>query len=61
MPYYPYRCNACKYEFQVWQRITDAKLVRCKRCGALKLERLIAEGGTFILRGGGWASSGYGG
>ena len=42
MPTYEYRCNACKREFEVVQRMADADLVTCEACGADKLEKLIS-------------------
>jgi putative FmdB family regulatory protein len=50
MPVYPYRCNACKREFEVRQRMADPDLVKCEVCGEQKLEKLISwasfAGGT---------------
>jgi len=41
------------------QRISEAPLKKCPKCGKQKLRRLIS-GGNFILKGGGWYSDGYG-
>ena len=50
MPVYPYRCNACKREFDVRQRMSDPDLTKCEVCGEQKLEKLISwasfAGGT---------------
>ena len=47
MPTYEYRCNACKREFEIQQRMSDDDLVTCEACGEPKLEKLIS-----------WSSSG---
>lgn len=50
MPVYPYRCNGCKREFEITQRMADPDLVKCEVCGEQKLEKLISwasfAGGT---------------
>lgn len=32
MAIYVYRCESCKYEFEVWQNINDAPLTTCHNC-----------------------------
>jgi putative FmdB family regulatory protein len=59
MPTYTYACEACEREMEVEQRISEAPLKKCPKCGKQKLRRLIS-GGNFILKGGGWYSDGYG-
>lgn len=59
MPTYTYACDACEREMEVEQRISEAPLKKCPKCGKQKLRRLIS-GGNFILKGGGWYSDGYG-
>lgn len=59
MPTYTYACDACEREMELEQRISEAPLKKCPKCGKQKLRRLIA-GGNFILKGGGWYSDGYG-
>lgn len=59
MPLYQYRCKACAKTTEEIQRITDKPLRKCPRCSKRALERQIAGGTTFQLRGGGWAASGY--
>lgn len=50
MPVYPYRCNGCKREFEITQRMVDPDLVKCEVCGEPKLEKLVSwqsfAGGT---------------
>ena len=59
MPTYSYHCDACGKDFEKEQRITEAPLKKCPKCGKLKARRMIS-GGNFILKGGGWYSDGYG-
>jgi putative FmdB family regulatory protein len=59
MPTYTYGCDACGAEFEKEQRISEAPLKKCPKCGKSKARRLIASG-NFILKGGGWYSDGYG-
>jgi putative FmdB family regulatory protein len=58
MPTYEYRCDGCGDEFDLEQRITDAKLKKCPKCKKMKLVRLIGTG-NFILKGGGWYADLY--
>ncbi|MGQ9659631.1 MAG: FmdB family zinc ribbon protein [Thermochromatium sp.] len=53
MPIYEYRCEHCGYELEQMQRLSDAPLTDCPRCGQPALKRLISVAG-FRLKGGGW-------
>jgi putative FmdB family regulatory protein len=53
VPTYEYRCNACKREFEVQQRMVDDDLVHCDVCGKDALEKLISHT-AFQFKGGGW-------
>lgn len=57
MPIYEYQCKDCKKTFEVFQKITDEPLTKCKDCGG-KISRLISET-SFSLKGGGWYKDGY--
>ena len=57
MPTYEYQCTK-GHHFEVEQRITAEPLKRCRICRS-KVQRLISPS-TFILKGGGWYSDGYG-
>ena len=59
MPVYEYACRACGHEFEREQRISDAPIKKCPKCGALKAKRLISRT-SFVLKGGGWYSDLYG-
>src|SRR5688572_21295698 len=53
MPVYEYQCGACSHAFEEWQKITDAAIKTCPKCGEDKVERLISQT-AFMLKGGGW-------
>lgn len=57
MPTYEYECSK-GHQFEVEQSITEPALKRCRICRA-KARRLISAS-SFILKGGGWYSDGYG-
>jgi putative FmdB family regulatory protein len=59
MPTYDYACDACGKSFELEQRITEAPIKKCPKCGKLKARRMIS-GGNFMLKGGGWYADGYG-
>ena len=57
MPTYDYRCDRCERTFEVRQRISEAALTTCDRCGG-PIHRLLAPA-PFILKGGGWYVTDY--
>ena len=57
MPTYDYRCDRCERTFEVRQRISEAPLTTCDRCGG-SIHRLLAPA-PFILKGGGWYVTDY--
>lgn len=59
MPTYEYACEACANTWETEQRITEAALKDCPKCGEPKARRLIS-GSRFVLKGGGWYADGYG-
>lgn len=56
---YEYRCLKCEHEWEELQEIKDPRIEICPKCKEKSAERLISKGQGFILKGGGWASSGY--
>jgi len=56
MPTYEYRCEACQYELEVRQRISDDPLSSCPKCEG-KLKKLISSHTNFMLIGDGWESN----
>jgi putative FmdB family regulatory protein len=59
MPTYEYGCTACGSEWEQVQRITEAPVEVCPKCGKTAAHRLISAGTNFILKGGGWYSDLY--
>jgi putative FmdB family regulatory protein len=57
VPTYDYRCDQCDRTFEVRQRISEAPLTTCERCGG-PIRRLLAAA-PFILKGGGWYVTDY--
>jgi putative FmdB family regulatory protein len=53
MPIYEYRCNACGFEKEYLQRLSDAPIVTCEACGQATMSKLISAAG-FQLKGSGW-------
>ncbi len=56
MPLYDYKCPACGEEFEAMSSIERRDDMTCD-CGK-PAERLMT-GGSFLLRGGGWAGKGH--
>jgi len=59
-PTYDYVCQSCNHEFNCIQKITDDPIAICPECGLNRAKRLISVATTFILKGSGWYSDGYG-
>lgn len=53
MPIYEYACQACGYEFESLQKLSDAPLVDCPSCSQPSLKKKISAAG-FRLSGSGW-------
>jgi putative FmdB family regulatory protein len=58
MPFYEYRCEACGYEFEEFQKITDRPVKTCPECKKRKVRRLISQT-SFVLKGSGWYVTDY--
>ncbi|HYB49888.1 MAG TPA: FmdB family zinc ribbon protein [Burkholderiaceae bacterium] len=53
MPIYAYKCSSCQHELDVLQKISDAPLSICPRCGAATFFKQLTAAG-FQLKGSGW-------
>lgn len=53
MPLYEYQCGACGHHLEQLQKISDAPLIDCPKCGKPNLTKLISSS-SFQLKGGGW-------
>lgn len=52
-PIYQYCCEACGHDLEALQKVNDAPLVRCPRCGEDYLRKQLTAAG-FRLKGSGW-------
>ena len=61
MPSYQFRCNDCKHEFEVFQRMSDPYPTECPNCKKEHLlEKIFTESQPAAFKGTGWfASGGY--
>lgn len=59
MPTYEYECDACGHAFEKLQRMTDAAVRKCPKCGKLKVRRLISGGAGVIFKGSGFYETDY--
>ena len=58
MPTYEYLCTSCNNAWEEIQKISEAALEVCPKCGKSTARRQIS-GGNFILKGGGWYADLY--
>jgi len=53
MPIYEYQCQACHEGVEVLQKLSDAPLLECPKCGEPALKKKVSAA-AFRLKGGGW-------
>ena len=53
MPIYEYQCQACNEELEALQKMSDAPLLECPKCGEPALKKKVSAA-AFRLKGGGW-------
>ena len=53
MPIYEYQCEDCGHQLEVLQKIADAPLTNCPKCGNDSLRKKVSAA-AFRLKGGGW-------
>ena len=53
MPIYEYACTKCKHAFDELQKVSEAALVHCPKCGEPSLRKLLSAP-KFRLKGQGW-------
>lgn len=58
MPIYEYRCEACGFQKEFLQRISDAPLRDCPECGKQTLSKMVTAAG-FQLKGSGWYATDF--
>lgn len=59
MPTYEYECHSCGKIWDEEQSIVSTPSESCPYCHQPNAHRLISGGTGFLLKGGGWYSSGY--
>lgn len=58
MPIYEYKCEACGFQKEFLQRISDAPLKDCPECGKGTLSKMVTAAG-FQLKGSGWYATDF--
>ncbi len=60
MPNYDYQCQECGHTFEVFQKMSDAKLEHCPQedCNG-KVKRLLGTGAGLIFKGSGFYQTDY--
>jgi putative FmdB family regulatory protein len=58
MPIYEYHCGACGYQKEFLQRMSDAPLTACPKCGKRGFKKLVSAAG-FQLKGTGWYATDF--
>ena len=58
MPIYEYRCGKCGFQKEFLQRMSDAPLTGCPKCGKRALKKLVTAAG-FHLKGTGWYATDF--
>jgi len=58
MPTYRYKCEDCGYAFDEFQKMSDAPIKLCPKCGG-KVHRAIGKGGGIIFKGAGFYVNDY--
>lgn len=58
MPIYAYQCSACGYQEDVMQKMSDAPLSKCPKCGAESFSKQLTAAG-FALKGNGWYATDF--
>lgn len=58
MPIYGYRCSVCDHADDVMQKMSDAPLTVCPKCGADAFVKQLSAAG-FQLKGSGWYASDF--
>ncbi|MEE2641526.1 MAG: zinc ribbon domain-containing protein [Planctomycetota bacterium] len=59
MPTYDYECDACGYEMELFQSITEDPVKKCPECKKNKLRRLFGTGAAIMFKGSGFYETDY--
>ena len=58
MPIYEYRCASCGHQQEALQKVSDAPLTVCAKCGKPELAKMLTAAG-FQLKGSGWYATDF--
>ena len=58
MPIYEYRCDACGFQKEFLQKMSDAPITTCPECNKATLSKLLSAAG-FQLKGSGWYATDF--
>jgi putative FmdB family regulatory protein len=58
MPIYEYRCADCGHQQEFLQKVSDAPLTVCTRCGKPSFSKMVTAAG-FQLKGSGWYATDF--
>ena len=58
MPIYEYRCDACGFQKEFLQKMSDAPLTTCPECSKQTFSKMLTAAG-FQLKGSGWYATDF--
>jgi putative FmdB family regulatory protein len=58
MPIYEYRCADCGHQQEFLQKVSDAPITVCTRCGKPTFSKMVTAAG-FQLKGSGWYATDF--
>jgi putative FmdB family regulatory protein len=58
MPIYEYRCESCGHQQEFLQKVSDATLTVCTKCGKPTFTKMVTAAG-FQLKGSGWYATDF--
>ena len=58
MPIYEYRCDACDFQKEFLQKMSDATLTTCPECQKETFSKMLSAAG-FQLKGSGWYATDF--
>jgi putative FmdB family regulatory protein len=58
MPIYEYRCASCGHQQEFLQKVSDAPVTVCTRCGKPDFAKMVTAAG-FQLKGSGWYATDF--
>ena len=58
MPIYEYRCEACGYQEEFLQKVSEPPMAKCPACGKASFSKMLSAAG-FQLKGSGWYATDF--